>query len=133
MIFVVFIQKNLNGQFLAGDRNQLFLEVEDVEAEDHRGVAEVEVFVAGDLRGVAEDLRGVVAVVASGAEGDFRVTLCNISIALPISRCHYFRMLRAHKSHTFMLVLVVTCGFVYVYVYLAEEFELYGVNYRCLF
>ncbi|KAK9903153.1 hypothetical protein M0R45_001212 [Rubus argutus] len=102
------------------DRNQLFLEVEDVEAEDHRGVAEVEVFVAGDLRGVAEDLQGVVAVVASGAEGDFRVTLCNISIALPISRCHYFRMLRAHKSHTFMLVLVVTCGFVYVYVYLAE-------------
>lgn len=130
MIFLVFIELNL--KFVAGDRNQLFLEVEDVEAGDLQGVAEVEFFVAGDLQeGVAEDPRGV-GVVASGAEGDFRVTLPSPFHVVAISGCF-----RIHKSHSFMLVLVVTCGFVdvhvYVYVYLAEEFVLDEVNYRCLF
>lgn len=75
----------MNLKFVAEDRNQLFLEVEDVEAGDFQGEAGDLQGVAGDLQGVAEDLQGV--GVASGAEGDFR------NIALPISCCHYSWML----------------------------------------
>lgn len=100
--------------FVAGDRNQLFLEVEAVvEAEVVLFVVvavEVVVFVEGVLQGAAEAPQGVVAVVvASGAEGDFRIAFCNISSApfcVVISGC----ALGAHKNHHYMLILVLTCG-----------------------
>lgn len=69
--------------FVAGDKGLLFLVVEAVV--EAGGVEEA-------LRGgvsVAEALPGVVAVgVASGAEGDFRLALCNFSNALLNFRCH---------------------------------------------
>lgn len=49
---------------------------------------EVVVFVDGVLQGVGEVAQGVVAVVVSGAEGDFRLSSHCVTRALLISSCH---------------------------------------------
>lgn len=76
--------------FVAGDKDLPFLVVEAVvEAGGVEEALRGGVSVAEALQGVAEALPGVVAVVvASGAEGDFRIALCNFSNALLNFRCH---------------------------------------------
>lgn len=74
----------------AGD-SKLVVEVEAVvEAEEavEAAAVEVVVFVDGVPQGVGEVALGVVVVVVSGAEGDFRLSSPRITRALLISSCH---------------------------------------------
>lgn len=74
----------------SGD-SKLLVEVEVVvEAEEAVEVVAVEVvvFVDGVLQGVGEVALGVVVVVVSGAEGDFRLFSPRITRALLIWSCH---------------------------------------------